>query len=124
PAPDGPPLIVDVLPPPPNRTRVENELLAAGYRSLVAAPLFYEDTHIGSFELISTEPGALNVTHTPSLLQVLPLFAVAVKRSMDELESRIQALIKEQCTAIHPTVEWRVRQAALASFGKAGAADD
>jgi len=118
------PLIVEDLQTHPNRTRVENELLAAGYRSLVAAPLFYEDTHIGSFELISTEPGALNVTHTPSLLQVLPLFAVAVKRSMDELESRIQALIKEKCTAIHPTVEWRFRQAALASFERAEAEDD
>ena len=118
------PLIVEDLQTHPNRTRVENELLAAGYRSLVAAPLFYEDALIGSFELISTEPGALNVTHTPSLLQVLPLFAVAVKRSMDELESRVQALIKEKCTAIHPTVEWRFRQAALASFEKAEAEDD
>ena len=113
------PLIVEDLQTYPNRTRVENELLAAGYRSLVAAPLFYEDEHIGSLELISTEPGALNVTHTPSLLQVLPLFAVAVKRSMDELESRIQALIKEKCTAIHPAVEWRFRQAALNSFERA-----
>ena len=118
------PLIVEDLQTHPNRTRVENELLGAGYRSLVAAPLFYEDALIGSFELISTEPGALNVTHTPSLLQVLPLFAVAVKRSMDELESRVQALIKEKCTAIHPTVEWRFRQAALASFEKAEAEDD
>jgi hypothetical protein len=118
------PLIVEDLQTYPNRTRVENELLAAGYRSLVAAPLFYDDAHIGSLELISTEPGALNVTHTPSLLQVLPLFAVAVKRGMDELENRVQALIKEKCTAIHPVVEWRFRQAALNSFERAEEEDD
>ena len=47
------------------------------------------------------------------LQEVLPLFAMAVQRSMDEFDTRIQAIIKEQCTAIHPAVEWRFRQAAL-----------
>jgi hypothetical protein len=32
---------------------------------------------------------------------------------MDEFNANIQAVIKEECTAIHPTVEWRFRQAAL-----------
>src|SRR5262249_17077095 len=41
-----------------------------------------------------------------------PLFSMAIKRSMDELNTRVQAVIKEQCTAIHPAVEWRFRQAA------------
>ncbi|HEY5726721.1 MAG TPA: GAF domain-containing protein, partial [Methylomirabilota bacterium] len=58
-------------------------------------------------------PGALNVTHTPQLLQIMPLFAMAVKRSMDELDNRVQAVIKQRCTNIHPVVEWRFRQAVL-----------
>ncbi|HYB44755.1 MAG TPA: GAF domain-containing protein, partial [Candidatus Methylomirabilis sp.] len=49
----------------------------------------------------------------PQLKDVLPLFSMAVKRSMDELEGRVQALIKEKCTAIHPVVEWRFRKAVL-----------
>ncbi len=110
------PLIIEDLQTYPSRTRVENELLAAGYRSIVAAPLIYEDTHIGSLELISPEPGALNVSHTPQLLQILPLFAMAVKRGMDELNNRVQAVIKEKCTAIHPVVEWRFREAVLNSL--------
>ncbi|MGH7456983.1 MAG: GAF domain-containing protein, partial [bacterium] len=32
---------------------------------------------------------------------------------LDELNDRIEAIIKAQCTAIHPAVEWRFRQAAL-----------
>ena len=32
---------------------------------------------------------------------------------MEELNTRVQAVIKEQCTAIHPAVEWRFRQAAI-----------
>ena len=47
------------------------------------------------------------------LREVLPLFSMAVRRSVEELEQRVQALIKEQCTAIHPSVEWRFRQAAF-----------
>jgi hypothetical protein len=47
------------------------------------------------------------------LREVLPLFSMAINRSMEELNTRVQAVIKEQCTAIHPTVEWRFRRAAL-----------
>src|SRR5262249_34693918 len=44
------------------------------------------------------------------------LFSMAVRRSVEELDSRIQAIIKEQCTAIHPSVEWRFRQAAFVAM--------
>ena len=110
------PLIIEDLQTYPGRTRVEDELLGAGYRSVVVAPLIYEDALIGSLELVSREPGAFNVSHTPQLLQILPLFAMAVKRGIDELNTRVQAVIKEKCTAIHPVVEWRFRQAVLNSL--------
>jgi len=38
---------------------------------------------------------------------------MAVQRSMEELNARIQSVIKEKCTAIHPVVEWRFRKAVL-----------
>ena len=110
------PLIIEDLQTYPGRTRVEEELLGAGYRSVVVAPLIYEDALIGSLELVSGEPGAFNVSHTPQLLQILPLFAMAVKRGIDELDTRVQAVIKEKCTAIHPVVEWRFRQAVFNSL--------
>jgi hypothetical protein len=47
------------------------------------------------------------------LKQVQPLFAMAVRRSLDDLDNQIQRIIKRECTAIHPTVEWRFRHAAL-----------
>jgi hypothetical protein len=50
------------------------------------------------------------------LREVLPLFSMAVRRSLDELEARVQAVIKEKCTAIHPSVEWRFRRAVLDSI--------
>src|SRR5205814_699770 len=64
-------------------------------------------------ELRSPRPGDLDATHLPLLDEVLPLFSMAVQRSMEELNNRIQAVIKEKCTAIHPVVEWRFRKAVL-----------
>ena len=67
-------------------------------------------------ELSSAQPGDLHAMNAMKLREVLPLFSMAVKRSMEELNTRIQAIIKEQCTAIHPAVEWRFRQAAMAGY--------
>src|SRR5262249_10214853 len=71
---------------------------------------------IGTFELVSMRPGDLNATHLPKLEEVLPLFSMAVQRSVEELDARVQAMIKEKCTAIHPVVEWRFRKAVLNSI--------
>jgi hypothetical protein len=54
--------------------------------------------------------------NTLKLYEVLPIFSMAVRRSLEELTGRVDALIKAHCTAIHPSVEWRFRQAALRSI--------
>jgi hypothetical protein len=109
----GRPVIIDDLTAWPDRTWVEDELIEKGARNFVAAPLHYQDKVIGTLELISPNPGDVNASHLPKLEEVLPLFSMAVQRSVEELDTRIQALIKEKCTAIHPTVEWRFRKAVL-----------
>ena len=80
---------------------------------MVVAPLYYQDELIGTLDLVSPHPGDLHALNAMKLREVLPLFSIAIKRSMEELNTRIQAVIKEQCTAIHPAVEWRFRQAAI-----------
>ncbi len=95
------------------RSAIEEAMLLHGVRNCVIAPLVYQDSIIGALILRSPRPGALHALNTVQLQEVLPLFAMAVQRSMDELNTRIQAVIKEQCTAIHPAVEWRFRQAAM-----------
>src|SRR5438132_11368512 len=107
------PVIIGDLAAWPDRTRSEEELIAAGARTFVCAPLHYQDKVIGTLELISPRPGDLNATHLPKLEEVLPLFSMAVQRSVEELDARVQAFIKEKCTAIHPVVEWRFRKAVL-----------
>jgi len=116
----GRPLIIDDLATYPDRTAVENSLLDNGARNMIVAPLYYQDALIGSLSLSSPHPGDLDATHAPTLAEVLPLFSMAVKRSTDELHTRIQAFIKEKCTAIHPVVEWRFEKAVLDGLERLG----
>ncbi len=109
----GGPLIVEDLTEMPGRTPADDEIMEWGLRNIIVAPLFYQDKVIGTLELGSPRPGDLDWTHLPKLMQILPLFSMAVQRSMEELNARIQAFIKEKCTAIHPVVEWRFRKAVL-----------
>ena len=112
----GQPVIIGDLAELEDRTAVEDRILKSGAHNFVVAPLHYQDRVIGTLDLVSPVPEDLNPSHLRKLGEVLPLFAVAVQRSMDELNARIQAVIKEKCTAIHPTVEWRFRQAVLDSL--------
>jgi len=107
------PLVIEDLQNYPERTILEQGKLQKGYRSIYVAPLQYQDRLLGVLTLLSTRPGALNALNTALLHPVLPLFAVALNRSLEQLNQRIQTVIKEECTAIHPSVEWRFQKAAL-----------
>lgn len=90
----------------------EQHLLDLRFRNLLIAPLQLEGRMVGLLELASPNPGDVHILSTRKLEKVLGLFATAMKRALDDEETRIQAVIKQQYTAIHPAVEWRFRQAA------------
>jgi hypothetical protein len=70
--------------------------VAAGMRNIVLAPLHYQDKVIGILELSSARAGDLDPLTALKLREVLPLFSMAVSRSLEELEARVQAIIKEK----------------------------
>ncbi len=96
-----------------DRTAYEDELLQAGVRSALVAPLFWQAEPIGVLYLWSTRPGDLSSCDVERLEEVIPLCAAAVNRSREDLNHRIQSVILGSYTAIHPSVEWRFRKAAL-----------
>ena len=97
----------------PNRTKVEEEIIQYGVRSMLIAPLFYQGELIGTLDMGSPYPGDFGPGEAMTLNQILPLFAVALRRSLDDLNNNVERIIKEQCTAVHPSVEWRFRRAVL-----------
>ncbi|MDP3768116.1 MAG: GAF domain-containing protein, partial [Dehalococcoidia bacterium] len=117
---EGQPILVPDLTMLPNRTVIEEQLIQSGARSFLCAPLHYQNQTIGTFALSSPNPCALDATHLPKVHEVLPLFSMAVRRSMEELNARIQTQIKERFTAIHPVVEWRFRKAVLDGIERHG----
>ena len=93
-------------------TPYESHVHEQGMRNLVIAPLLAGERLVGIIELASPNPGDLHVLNAGRIEEVLGLFATAMKRMLDDRETRIQAVIKQQYTAIHPAVEWRFRKAA------------
>jgi GAF domain-containing protein len=107
------PIIIEDLAKHTPHTAVEKELINQGLKNILIAPLYYKNKVIGVLELGSPNPGDINSLNWIKIKSVLMLFATAVKRSMEELDTQVQAVIKEECTAIHPSVEWRFRKAAV-----------
>jgi len=99
-------------------SKLDEELLSRGGRSLLVAPLTYQGEVIGTMHLVSPRAGDLGPVDALVLEQILPIFSMAAKRGLDEIEHMVQGVIKEKCTAVHPSVEWRFRRAALTYLEK------
>lgn len=80
--------------------------------SYIIIPLVYDKEIIGVFELGSEKPKVLNSIVASQLEQVIPLFTTALKRLLDEQETKLEAIVQDQFTAIHPSVSWRFFEAA------------
>ena len=107
------PIIIEDLTKLDNKTIVEEEIIKQGILNIIIAPLYYQDELVGILELGSPNKCELNSLVINKLKEVLSLFSIALKRNIEEHQNKIQAVIKEECTAIHPIVEWRFTQAAF-----------
>lgn len=75
--------------------------------SFIVAPLKFNDKVIAFLELTSPQQGALNSMLGLRLRQILPLFTVAVSRSIDQHQTELESIIQDKFTTIHPTVGWK-----------------
>jgi len=101
-----------------DKTMIEEEYLKHGYKNIALFPLIYEERLIGVFEMASKTPNAINGINTLKLESLMPLFVISVRRHLEEISNRVQQIIKEECTAVHPAVEWRFRNAAFNKIQK------
>lgn len=83
-----------------------------GVGSFIVAPLKYNDKLIAFIELTSTTKGMLNSMVASKLKNVLPMFTVAVGRSIDTHQTQLEAIIQDKFTTIHPAVTWKFFKAA------------
>jgi len=83
-----------------------------GYRSLILAPLKHNGDLWGILEIGSDHEAKLNYKHIGRLDVAIPLFTRAIEKSAESLDNQIDKVIKEQFTAVQPSVEWKFTEAA------------
>ncbi|MDM8517072.1 GAF domain-containing protein [Desulfobacterales bacterium HSG16] len=82
-------------------------------RSLLLAPLEDQGKPIGILYIGSPRVGELCPLSELLMTRIQPLFTLAIRRALEELDNRIERVIKNQFTAIHPVVEWRFHDSVL-----------
>jgi hypothetical protein len=102
----------------PFPSKVEANLLANGINNILLAPLVDDGETIGMLELATSTPGKLNPISANRVENVLPMFTAAVKRVKEEMSTEVRALIQEECTSIHPSVQWRFFEAGVNLLNK------
>lgn len=85
-----------------------------GIKSAILAPIAENDDLLGILEIVSDKPKLLNSINANKLVDVMPYIVTAVKRSKAEEENLIEAIIQQECTSIHPSVNWKFKKEAKA----------
>lgn len=93
------------------KDKVVKAFEAKGIRSHAVVPLVIDGQAVGMLEFACVHPNGITLMQMKQLHDVFPTFALALQRSKEEWNTQIQAIIQQKFTAIHPTVEWKFREA-------------
>lgn len=89
-------------------TSFPKDLIEEGIKSMIIAPLVNKDNRvIGILEIGAPHAFQLTSFHKLRLKAVAPLFSMSLLRSREEIDNRIEAIMREEFTAMHPSVEWK-----------------
>ncbi len=103
---------------------VEKKLIDAGVRSILLTPLYHKEKLIGLLELTSKEAKDIDTQTHLHVKQLIPILEQAIQRHLQSFEQQIETVTKEYFTAIHPTVAWRFKEAAVNIIAKKEAGEN
>jgi hypothetical protein len=83
-----------------------------GIRSYGLLPVYHNSRLAGVLELSARKPDCLSRDLLVRLEAVIPLIAQLLQHTIDEFESRIKAIVKENFTSLQPAVEWKFNEVA------------
>ncbi len=107
-------LIIEDLEKFEGKTGLEKNLLKENIKSIILVPLIKKNNQvIGLLELGSPKSFDLNSFTALKLREITPLFRTAMQRSRVEIDNEIEAIIRDQYTALHPSVEWKFVESAF-----------
>ena len=88
------------------------KLKKQGVQSLILVPLKFSKEVFGILEIISPNKHELNSITTNKLEDIIPVFKVAIERYMEDYDNKLESIIQEHYTSLHPTVKWRFSEEA------------
>lgn len=81
-------------------------------QSFILAPVIKNGVLLGVLELVSPRSMELNSVTANKLETVMPFLVDTIDRKVNELQNRIQAIIQNNYTTLHPSVYWKFRREA------------
>ncbi|MBG7629837.1 MAG: GAF domain-containing protein [Bacteroidetes bacterium] len=87
-------------------------LKANNIESIILVPLQLNNELLSVLELVSPKKYELNSINAYKLKDVIPVFKVAIKRFMEEFNNKLESIIQENYTSIHPSVKWKFEEEA------------
>src|SRR4029079_6252882 len=91
-----------------------------GIRSYVFYPMQNNDGLLGMLELASPVTNLFTHEVMARLEPAIPLLSVAMLKSRNAFNSKIENLVKEKFTALQPSVEWKFSEVAWDYLKKDG----
>ncbi len=80
--------------------------------SFILAPVVKDGVLLGILELVSPRARELNSINAHKLDIVMPYLVDTIDRKINELQNKIQAIIQNNYTTLHPSVNWKfIREA-------------
>lgn len=90
-----------------NNDRLSQTLLSKGFKSCLLTPITKKDKLIGVLGLVCKRKNALNIINAEKLEDFIPNLLLALERGIEHKENLIKAIIQQECTSIHQSVEWK-----------------
>ena len=87
-------------------------LMEKGFKSAILLPIVIEGKLKFIVEMAAYKVNQLNDINKVKLDTIMPFILSHSKRSIAEYENEISAVIQNECTSIHPAVEWRFTEEA------------
>ncbi|MBU2927776.1 hypothetical protein KO515_05980 [Winogradskyella psychrotolerans] len=95
-----------------NGNRLSRTLLNKGLKSVALIPVPINGALGFIIELAAFKVNQLNAVNMVKLDSILPFILSYSKRTFSEHQNEISAIIQQECTAIHPSVQWRFEEEA------------
>ena len=91
---------------------LSKSLIKQGLKSAVLMPITIDGKLMFILELATYKVNQLNAINMVKLESLMPFILSYSARTITELNNEISAIIQQECTSIHPSVQWRFEEEA------------